>query len=140
MDRSPACWALAVLAGAALACRAEPTPPGQQIVTVTRAAGHWVGHGDATLGFVSESGRLRITWTAGQQPSTPPGTLRVAVHSAVSGRPLRVIVDHRGDGGGTVDFDDDPRSYNLMVESTGIEWTLTVDELVGVYRAPGSGP
>ena len=134
MNRLPACWAIAVLAGVSLACRSDVIPPERQLVTVTRPAGHWEGQGDATLGFVSESGRLRITWRAQQRATAPTGTLRVAVHSAVSGRPLRVIVDHRGAGNGAVDFDDDPRSYNLMVESSGIEWTLTVDEMVGVYR------
>jgi hypothetical protein len=129
--------ALVVLGGG---CSTAPAPSERQLVTVTRPAGRWEGRGDATLGFVSESGRLRITWRARQDPAASAGTLRVAVHSAVSGRPLGVIVDHRGDGGGTVDFDDDPRSYNLMVESTGVEWTLTVDELVGVYRSPAPGP
>lgn len=124
---------IATLAFIAGGCR-DQRPPERQLVTVTRAAGHWEGQGDATLGFVSESGRLRITWRAQQRAAAPAGTLRVAVHSAVSGRPLRVIVDHRGAGGGTVDFDDDPRSYNLMVESSGIDWTLSVDEMVGVYR------
>jgi hypothetical protein len=125
--------ALAVLSLTACACRGQSAPD-RQLVTVTRPAGHWEGQGNATLGFVSESGRLRIAWRAAQQSPTAVGTLRVAVHSAVSGRPLRVIVDHRGAGSGTVNFDDDPRSYNLMVESSGIAWTLTVDELVGVYQ------
>jgi hypothetical protein len=132
MHRSSFC-ALAVLSLTAGACGGQSAPD-RQLVTVTRPAGHWEGQGNATLGFVSESGRLRIAWRATQQSPAAAGTLRVAVHSAVSGRPLRVIVDHRGAGSGTVNFDDDPRSYNLMVESTGIAWTLTVDELVGVYQ------
>ncbi len=126
-------WRALLLLAACAACR-DTAPRERELVTVTRPAGRWQGRGDATLGFVSESGRLRIAWQSRQDAASPAGGLRVAVHSAVSGRPLRVIVDHRGDGSGTVDFDDDPRSYNLMVESSAVDWTIAVDELVGVYR------
>jgi hypothetical protein len=136
MNRLLSFRALTVLALACVACR-DAAPRERDIVTVSRPAGRWQGRGDATLGFISDSGRLRIAWQARQDAGSAAGVLRVAVHSAVSGRPLRVIVDHRGDGSGTVDFEDDPRSYNLMVESTGIEWTIAVDELVGVYREGG---
>jgi hypothetical protein len=128
-------FALALIALTLSACRSQ-APSERHLVTVTRPAGHWQGQGNATLGFISESGRLRIVWRAEQLASGSPGTLRVAVHSAVSGRPLRAIVDHRGSGDGVVDFDDDPRAYNLMVESAGIEWSLTVNEAVGVYQEP----
>ncbi len=127
----------AVLAAVALIGSAgcsKPQTAAPQVVTVARPAGSWQGSGNATLGFVSDSGRLRITWRA--RAETAPGTvtLRVTVHSAVSGRPLKTVVDHRGDGEGVVTFDDDPRAYNLMVESANLEWSLAVDEFVGVYQ------
>ena len=65
----------------------------------------------------------------------PGGSFRLTVHSAVSGRPLQVIADHLGAGGATVDFADDPRPYNLMVDAAGVEWTISVEEIVA-GRAP----
>jgi hypothetical protein len=124
-----------VAAGLALsAACGPPAAPPPQVVTVTRPAGSWQGRGDATLGFVSDSGRLRITWQAKRERADAAAPLRVTVHSAVSGRPLKVVVDHSGDGDGVVLFDDDPRSYNLMVESANVAWTLAVDEFIGVAK------
>lgn len=124
--------ALAALIGTPSCSKPHTAAP--QVVTVARPAGSWQGSGNATLGFVSDSGRLRITWRAHDEKAPGTGTLRVAVHSAVSGRPLKTIVDHRGEGEGVVSFDDDPRAYNLMVESVNLEWSLAVEEFVGVYQ------
>ena len=129
----PCARALAMAAVALLlvasACREAPSPP-PQIASVTRPLGSWNGQGSRTIGVVSESGRLRITWetTSAQPPGG--GTFRLTVHSAVSGRPLQVVVDHKGEGKGTVNFDDDPRPYNLMVESQGLDWAFGVEETV----------
>ena len=106
---------------------------------MARSAGSWQGRGNATLGFVSDSGRLRITWQARNDAGPAPGTLRVTVHSAVSGRPLKVVVDHQGAGSGVETFDDDPRAYNLMVESANLDWSISVDEFIGVYKDPSGG-
>ena len=111
-----------------------PHTAAPQVVTVARPAGSWQGKGNATLGFVSDSGRLRISWRAQGETAPGTGTLRVAVHSAVSGRPLKTVVDHHGVGEGVVTFDDDPRAYNLMVESANLEWSLAVEEFVGVVQ------
>ncbi len=54
---------LAALAAVAVACGRDPSPP-PKVVTVTRPAGSWQGRGNSTLGFNSDSGRLRITWQA----------------------------------------------------------------------------
>ena len=125
---------LAVIALIGSTSCSNPRTAAPQVVTVARPAGSWQGSGNATLGFVSDSGRLRITWRARAETAPGTGTLRVAVHSAVSGRPLKTVVDHRGEGEGVVTFDDDPRAYNLMVESVNLEWSLAVEEFVGVYQ------
>jgi hypothetical protein len=133
----PASCVLALALGAVAAVSTgcdRASPSSRKVVTVTRPAGSWQGRGNSTLGFVSDSGRLRITWEARGEAPPGSGSLRVTVHSAVSGRPLKVVVDHRGDGGGVVTFDDDPRAYNLMVESANLEWSISVDEFVGVYQ------
>lgn len=64
----------------------------------------------------------------------------MTVHSAVSGRPLQTVVDHRGAGEGTALFEDDPRLYNLMVESAHVEWSFTVEDLIAVDSACSAPP
>jgi hypothetical protein len=53
---------------------------------------------------------------------------QLTLRSGISGRPLKVIADHRGDGEGSVEFGDDPRMYEFLVDSTGVEWAITVEE------------
>jgi hypothetical protein len=127
--------AAAVLSGA---CDWSSAPAQPQVVSVTRPVGSWQGKGNQTIGLVSDSGRLRITWQTRHETAPRTGTFRLTVHSAVSGRPIQLVADHHGEGGGTADFTDDPRSYNLMVESTHVEWSITVDEIIAGYATPAS--
>jgi hypothetical protein len=88
----------------------------------------WQGEGNRTLGFPSESGVFQISWKS-FDPKTPgDGTLQVTVRSAISGRPIRIVVDQKGEGAGSVDFADDPRLYELLVDSAGLKWTISVVE------------
>jgi len=64
------------------------------------------------------------------------GRLHIVVHSAVSGRPLQDVLDHQGEGSGVIEFSDDPRSYNLMVESANIDWAISVEGVSGAYVNP----
>jgi hypothetical protein len=112
-----------------LACKSSSDATPRQWVTVTRPAGAWQGKGSMTIGFVSNSGRFRIAWEARSEHPPSSGTFRLTVHSAVSGRPIRVVADHRGEGHGSVDFEDDPRPYNFMVDSTNVDWSFTVQEI-----------
>jgi hypothetical protein len=118
-----------VLALADCGRRDEPAPA---LVPVIQQMGAWEGTGSQTLGLVSQSGTFRIRWHTRAEPGHPPeqGTFKLTVHSAVSGRPLQEVVDHRGIGSGTLNFEDDPRPYNLMVESNGLTWAISVDEVV----------
>jgi hypothetical protein len=119
-----------------LACRDAPPPPAY--VTAARTAGSWQGRGSQTLGFSSDSGRFDIKWETSNESAPRTGTFKVMVHSAVSGRPLHLAVDHRGEGRGTARIDDDPRQYNLMVESANLDWSISVEEVVAV-PAPARG-
>jgi hypothetical protein len=110
------------------ACASPPQPPPASIAAI-RQLGTWEGSGSRTIGFTSESGRLRVKWKTKSGPQAG-GSFRLTVHSAVSGRPLQVIADHQGPGGATVDFADDPRPYNLMVDSSGVHWSVSVEEIV----------
>jgi hypothetical protein len=126
------------LAGALLilmvsGCQEAPSPP-PPTVAVTRPLGSWHGRGSQTIGIVSESGRLRVVWEASNERPPGSGAFRLALHSAVSGRPIQLIVDHRGEGRGAAEVDDDPRPYNFMVDSQNVDWSFTVEEIVA---APG---
>jgi hypothetical protein len=120
------------------ACTSPSADPPPQLVTATRPIGTWQGEGNRTIGDVLiDSGRFRINWhtQAGRAPGS--GTFRLTVRSSVSGRPLQVIADHHGTGNGSVDFEEDRRSFDFTVDSANVEWSFTVEELVAVdAKAP----
>jgi hypothetical protein len=93
-----------------------------------RQLGSWSGTGNATLGFVSEAGSFRITWSARNTNSADLGTFQLTLRSGISGRPMKVIADSHGASAGSVEFGDDPRMYEFLVESAGIDWSISVDE------------
>ena len=99
-----------------------------------RQLGAWNGTGNATLGFVSESGSFRISWKAQNHDNNNPGAFHLTLRSGISGRPMKVIADHKGAGTGTVEFGDDPRMYEFLVESTGIAWSISVQETFAPMR------
>jgi hypothetical protein len=117
------------------ACRwpaADQARPAQQVVA-WRAVGTWSGRGNKqTESFTSESGGLRVRWTAtaGSEPPVAAGTFRVSAHSAISGRLLEQVVDHQGAGSGVGYVNQDPHVFYLMVESDHLEWTLSVEEAI----------
>jgi hypothetical protein len=113
-----------------------PTPaPPTGHVAVTRPLGTFSGRGDRTIGVVSESGWLRVTWATHNEDGAGNGRFRLALHSGVSGRPIEVITDERGLGRGTREVTDDPRPYNLMVESANLDWSFSVEEIVAAPAA-----
>jgi hypothetical protein len=109
----------------------DSTSSQQRLITEARLVGSWEGTGDKTIGFVSETGCFRINWKTRDEPAAN-GTFRLTVRSAISGRPIQVIADHRGNGSGTVDFKDDPRMYDFLVDSAGLSWSFTVQEIYDV--------
>jgi hypothetical protein len=75
---------------------------------------------------------LRIEWEAKRVAgSATPGSLRIVVHSAISGRPLAAAaVDQRGEGKGTAYVSEEPRVFFMDVKSSDVEWTIAVSERV----------
>lgn len=121
--------ALASAATCFSACGGSAPTAERELVAVAHPAGSWEGTGNTTIGFVSDTGRFRIRWQTRHEGMARSGTFRLTVHSAVSGRPIQVVVDHQGEGSGQTDFADDPRPYNLMVEATNLEWSFSVDAI-----------
>lgn len=114
-----------VLAGG---CTEKPSAP-QQIVVVTRPVGSWQGRGTATVGDIpSETGRFRITWRTSNESPAGTGRFKLTLRSAISGRTLGIVADHAGVGTGAVDYDEGPRTYDFLVESTNVDWSFQVEE------------
>jgi hypothetical protein len=114
----------------------NPTPAEPETVAVVRSLGTFSGRGSQTIGVVSESGHLRVSWQTHNEQPAGTGTFRLALHSGVSGRPIDLITDQRGEVRGTKDVADDPRPYNLMVDSQNLDWTFTVEEIVSARVRP----
>jgi hypothetical protein len=107
----------------------KPTPPQHQTVMIWRAVGSWSGHGNTqTESFRGESGALRVRWETANESPAGSGTFRLAAHSAISGRELEQVVDHRGVGSGTGYVGQEPHVFYMVVESDHVDWKFTVDE------------
>jgi hypothetical protein len=81
-----------------------------------------------TESFNIESGQWRVRWATSNENPPGSGTFRVTVHSAVSGRPLGVAVEHRGTGRDIAYVNEDPRLYHLVIESGGVDWWVSVED------------
>jgi hypothetical protein len=127
---------IVIAAAGSTGCRPHSSTP-QQIVAVTRPVGSWQGHGTASVGDIpSETGRFLITWQTTNESPAGAGTFKLTMRSAISGRPLSVVVDHKGMGTGTANFDEGPRTYDFLVESTNVDWSFKVEETTGAF-VPG---
>ena len=102
--------------------------------SVTRPVGSWQGRGTATVGDIpSETGRFRIIWETSNESPAGAGTFKLTLRSAISGRTLGIVADHKGVGTGTADYDEGPRTYDFLVESTNVDWKFRVEETSGAY-------
>ncbi len=133
----PFCLAI-VMAFIASACGGAPpssqAPAEPAPAQAPRELGSWKGQGSTTLGFVSESGSFRINWVAQNIDNARPGRFKLTLRSGISGRPLRVSAEHESAGAGSEEFGDDPRLYEFVVESAGINWSISVEE---TWAQPG---
>jgi hypothetical protein len=99
-----------------------------------RPVASFSGHGDSqTESFNIESGQWRIKWATTNEKPAGAGMFQATVHSAVSGRPLGVPIEHRGVGSGTTWVNEDPRLYHLVIESRSVDWSVAVEESVVGY-------
>lgn len=115
-------------------CGPHPSEP-KPIVAVTRTVGSWEGRGTTTVGDVpTETGRIRIHWETANETITGGGTFKLTLRSAISGRTIGIVADHRGVGTGTADFDEGPRTYDFLVESANIDWRFRVEETSGELK------
>jgi hypothetical protein len=129
---APAC-------GPEAASEPEPAPAARQDQTIGwRPLGSWSGRGSTqTESFLVQWSVVRVRWETKTEPSADKGTFRLSMHSAVSGRQLAVIADHRGSGKGEAYVPDEPRPAYLIVESEHLDWSVTAEEgEAGTVGAP----
>lgn len=120
--------AAALFALGIAACARHPQP--KQAIG-WRPVGTWSGHGNAqTDSFNIDSGQWRIKWSVTNENPAGTGTFHATVHSAVSGRPLLEEIIHQGPGHGTAYVNEDPRLFDIDVESANEDWTVSVEEAV----------
>jgi hypothetical protein len=127
-----------VVLALAVATACTTTTPATEELTVWQSRGKWTSRaGQQTDPFISTTGLLRITWEAhgASAPAAPSaGRFRIIVHSDVSGRPLLVAVDRRGPGKDITYVTEDPRTFFLVIESEGLEWSVEVSEGIPAER------
>jgi hypothetical protein len=124
-------WLAAGLMAVACHGQAHRVDEAPQRVVAWRSVGSWSGRGNGqTESFTSDSGALRIHWTTSHEESGRRGVFRITAHSAISGRLLEQVVDHRGAGNGVGYVNQDPHVFYLMVESDHLDWKLSVEEAV----------
>lgn len=116
-------------------CGSAPPPAKPQVGW--RPIVSFSGRGDTqTDSFNMEGGQWRIRWKTSNEDPPGAGTFRLTVHSAISGRPMMAAVDHNGVGSGVAVVNEDPRLYHLVIDSSAVDWTVSVDEaVVGVPAA-----
>lgn len=128
---SIAAAALMTLVVSASACDAPPARAAQApavITTTWRTLGQWAGAGSRqTESFDVASGALRLQWEV-RGTTAGAGPFRVWLYSAISGRPLQLVVEHTGPGAGTAHLADDPRVSYLVIEGEGVTWTAVLHE------------
>lgn len=121
-------------------CGSPPSEP-RPIVAVTRTVGSWSGRGTRTVGDVpSETGRFRIHWDTRNESPAGAGTFKLTLRSAISGRTIGIVADHKGTGAGMAEYDEGPRTYDFLVESANVDWSFRVEETSGEFGKSGSTP
>ncbi|HUA84284.1 MAG TPA: hypothetical protein VMB85_10530 [Bryobacteraceae bacterium] len=121
--------ALATVAMALAACHSERKPQPKLAKIIWQQIGAWSGHGNVQTGsFDIGYEPCRLRWQARNESPQGSGFLRVTLHSAVSGRDLALLVDHRGAGQDTAYIRVDPHYSYLVIESKNLDWSVTVEE------------
>ena len=121
--------------------QASPPAPANDVVGWI-TLGSWSGRGSTqTESFLVEGSLVRVRWQTENEAQTGSGNFKLTLHSAVSGRPLAVVADHRGAGNGEAYVPEEPRPSYMFVESEDIDWSFTVQEgRAGTVVSRSAGP
>ena len=111
--------------------------PAPQSDVAWHRLGSWSGRGNTqTESFLFE-GNLRVRWETLNQQSGRTGTFRLLLLSAVSGRQLVVAAEQQGIGKGESYVSETPHQAYVLIESSDVDWSFTLDEGVkGTIQGP----
>jgi hypothetical protein len=111
------------------ACQSTPETAPQQAEMGWSHVASWSGHANyQTDSFNIGTGQWRIKWESKPAQFSEKANFRITVHSSISGRFVTVAVDHQGAGNGIAYISEDPREFFLVVDSSGVEWNMEVEE------------
>jgi hypothetical protein len=113
------------------ACKSAPHSEPRHAQVGWRPIASFSGRGDSqTESFDIDGSQWRIKWQTRGAASPGAGSFHVVVHSAVSGRPIMDAVEQHGNGHGIAYVTDDPRLYHLVIDSSGLDWSVAVEQAV----------
>jgi hypothetical protein len=125
LSRAVLCCGLALLTATCGSGRSQ----GTEDITIWERRGRWSGGALLqTDPFISTTGLLRVTWEARAAQSADDASFTIVLHSDVSGRSLVPVVDQRGPGAGVKYVSEDPRSFFLVIDGRGVDWSVDVAE------------
>lgn len=112
--------------------QSETLRPRQPSNAGWQQVGSWKGHGNSqTDWFDMPHYSWRIMWETKNASGSGKGRLHVEAHSADSGRLLADPINVTGNGHGIASVNVDPHRFYLVVDSSGVDWSLTVEQPVG---------
>jgi hypothetical protein len=98
---------------------------------VWKTLGSWTGRGNSqTESFIGLTGALRVNWRTQNESPRGTGRFRLILQSAISGRDLQEIVDETGQGADIAYVADDPRVFQMSIDSANLDWSFSVEEAV----------
>jgi hypothetical protein len=112
------------------ACQSELNPKKPKPTHVVWVqVGTWSGRGSTqTDSFDMNIMQWRVKWKTSNESALGKGRFVLTANSAVSGRPLTELVRHEGVGEGIAYVTDDPRLYHLVIDSSDVDWTVSVEQ------------
>ena len=128
--RRPAALFYCVIAAMAVGCQSASPPPAKPRQVGWRPIQSWSGGAGNTQteSFNIESTQWRIKWVT--KGTTASGEFHVVANSEVSGRPIAEPIAQKGPGNGVAYVTEDPRLYHLVIDSSGLDWSIAVEEAV----------
>jgi hypothetical protein len=120
---------VSVLLLSSASCEHEPPPRPPE--TTWKQVASWSGHGNAQLEtFPVERFTWRVRWETSNESPAGAGAFHLTANSGDSGRILADVVDTRGVGKDVAYITEIPHRYYLVVTSSGLDWSIVVEEPV----------
>jgi hypothetical protein len=127
--RQLACLSAIVLASICAAGCKKPVKAPPKMEMGWRPIASWSGHGDIqTEEFETHTGQFRIKWATSNEAVPGKGKFKLILHSSVSGRWVADAADVTGISSGVSYQAEEPRQFFLIVESSGEDWNVSVQE------------